>query len=201
MKEKTKLFDKIEEKYNELNEDGKRKNKAFFDHLIRAYLPKKSVSVAIKNPDSKKIRVKCVFSGDNLITVDGVLKETQTEEFKNNLSVYLHSFDSSKGCFTSPAPIDKALKGRELALQGKDTKTYMSQDAYLEFVNWVMSKSLSGDKNITFILNKVTKNPFSKRGPLDKPNFPKNYSSGNKKTTFGDLESLQKLKEKFKNEE
>ena len=154
------IFNKIEEMYNFKDEKGVQKNRAFFSHLIKSYLGKNSVSVAIEQPERKKTRVKCVFTKKNLITVSGVLKETKSSAFKKNLDEFLHSFDIDKGCFTSVTPMSQLLKGKVLALQGKDTKTYMSQESYSAFINWVMTKYISGDKNIIWLLNQMTKNPF-----------------------------------------
>jgi len=196
-------FKKIDEMYNLVDENGKQKNKAFFSHLIKSYLPRNSVSVAMVNPESKKIRVKCVFSKKNLVTAEGVIKEMKSDAFKRNFDDFLRSFDKEKVCFVSVTPMSQLLKGKVLALQGKDTKTYMSQESYITFINWVMTKYLSGDKNIIWILNQMTNNPFHP-GITVKKRKPKstNYSTGgNKKSTLGDLSALQALKEKFKNEE
>jgi hypothetical protein len=197
------IFKKIDEMYNLVDEDGKQKNKAFFSHLIRAYLPKNSVSVALVNPESKKIKVKCVFTKKALITKEGVVKEMNSSAFERNLEDFLCSFDKDKGCFVSVTPMKQLLKGRVLALQGKDTKTYMSQESYATFINWVMTKYLSGDKNIIWLLNQMTKNPFHPGITVKKKRKPqkKSFSTGSKKSTLGDLSALQALKEKFKNEE
>jgi len=197
---KTNIFDKIETMYNIVDENGKQKNKAFFSHLIRSYLPSKSVNVALKKPESKKIRVKCVFTNHPLITVEGVQKQMNSESFNRNLDEFLRSYDLEKGCFTSSTPMSQLLKGKTLALQGKDTKTYMSQESYLAFINWVMTKHLAGDKNIIWLLNQMTKNPFHPGIKVKrKINKPKTYSTGgNIKTTLGDLSALQALKNKFK---
>jgi len=197
------IFNKIEEMYNLKDEKGVQKNRAFFSHLIKAYLPKKSVSVAVENPESKKIRVRCVFTKKNLVTVDGILKEMNSSAFERNLNDFLHSFDKDKGCFVSTTPMSQLLKGKVLALQGKETKTYMSQESYATFINWVMTKYLAGDKNIVWILNQMTKKPFhpgitvkKKAKPTKKVNT---FSTpGSKKTTLGDFAALQALKDKFK---
>lgn len=200
MEEKKTIFDKIEAMYNLVDENGKQKNKAFFSHLIRSYISSKSVSVAIKEPESKKIRVKCVFTNSHLLTVEGIQKKMNSEAFNRNLDEFLRSYDLEKGCFTSSTPMEQLLKGKKLALQGKDTKTYMSQESYLAFINWVMTKYLSGDKNIIWLLNQMTKNPFHPGIKVKrKSKKSKVYSTGgNRKTTLGDLSALQVLNDKFK---
>jgi len=196
------MFEKIDEMYNIKDENGHQKNKAFFSHLIKAYLPAKSVGVAMDNPESKKVRVRCVFSKKNLITVAGVMKEMDSSAFKRNFDEYLKSFDADKGCFVSTTPMSQLLKGKVLALQGKDTQTYMSQESYAAFVNWVMTKYLNGDKNIKWLLDKMTKNPFHPGITVKKKsNKPKIYSTkGSKPSTMGDLSALQELKNKLDKE-
>lgn len=193
-----KIFDKIEEMYNLKDEDGKQKNKGFFTHLIKAYLPKKSVAVAVKEPESKKVRVRCVFSQKNLITAEKLIAESQSDSFKKNLDTFIKSFDVDKGCFTSVTPMEQLLNGRTLALTGKDTKTFLSQEAYLAFINWVMTKFLEGDAHIKWLLNGMTNNPFSK----PKKKKPQVYSTpGFKKSTMGDMSALQALKEKMEKDD
>jgi hypothetical protein len=200
---KTSIVDKIEELYNLKDENGKQKNKAFFAHLIRSYMPLKSVSVAekepIKEPEKKKQRVHCVFTHNKLITVQKAIEETKTDSFKRNVDEFLKSFDSERGFFTSTIPMGQLLKGRVLALQGKNTKTYMSQESYLAFVGWVMNKYLAQDKDIIWLLNKMTNNPFHPGIAIKKKKKKvMHQSTGAKKSTFGDLEAFKKLKDKFK---
>jgi len=194
------IFDKIEEKYNLKDENGKQKNKAFFSHLIRSYLPLKSVSVAMDNPESKKVRVKCVFTDKHLTTVEGVLKSSSSDALARNLQDFLKTFDSEKGCFVSVISMKQLLKGKVLALQGKDTKTYMSQESYATFLSWVMTKYIAGDKNIKWLLGEMRSEKLHP-GITVKPkkNKPKMYSTkGSKQSTMGDLDALQALKDKFK---
>lgn len=198
------IFNKIEEMYNLVDEKGNQKNKAFFSHLIKSYIPRNSVEVAVKNPESKKVRVRCVFTKTNLITSEGVLKELGSDAFKRNFEEFIKSFDKDTGCFVSVTPMSQLLKGRVLALQGKNTETYMSQESYATFINWVMTKYISGDKHIVWLLNKMTKNPFHPGITVKAKKKPENkiYStSGAKKATLGDLSTLQALKDKFKDEE
>jgi len=205
MEEKTKsIVDKINELYNLKDEKGNQKNKAFFAHLIRSYLPLKSVSVAqkepVKEPGKKKQRVHCVFTHNKLITVEAAIKETKTDSFKRNIDEFLMSFDAEKGLFTSPTTMEQLLQGRVLALQGKNTKTYMSQESYLAFVGWVMNKYLAKDKDIVWLLNKMTNNPFHPGIALKKKKkkAAAYQSTVAKKATLGDLDIFKQLKDKFK---
>lgn len=198
------IFNKIEEMYNLVDEKGKQKNKAFFTHLIKSYIPRNSVTVAMKNPESKKVRVRCVFTKKNLVTTEKVLEEINSEAFKRNFDDFLKSFDKEKGCFISVTPMKQLLKGRVLALQGKNTETFMSQESYATFVNWVMTKYMSGDKHIVWLLNGMTKNPFHPGitvKPKKKPQKKMYSTPGSRTATLGDLSALQKLRDKFKDEE
>lgn len=198
------IFNKIEEMYNLVDEKGKQKNKAFFSHLIKSYIPRNSVGIAMKNPESKKVRVRCVFTKKNLITSEEVFKQLGSDAFNRNFEDFLKSFDKDKGCFVSVTPMKQLLKGRVLALQGKNTETYMSQESYATFINWVMTKYISGDKHIVWLLNKMTNNPFHPGITVKAKKKPekKMYSTpGSRKATFGDLSALQALKDKFKDEE
>jgi len=201
VKEKS-LIDKIDEMYHRLDENGKRKNKAFFSHLIRSYTPFRSVDVVSSNPDpkDKKIRLMCVFSRKKLASVEGLKKGNSSDAFAKNLDAFINSFDKDKGCFTSTTSMDQLLKGRIIALQGRDTKTYMSPEAYMTFLNWVMAKYLSKDKDIVFLVNKLANKKFHPTITV-KPKKKKMYSTDNKKSTLGDLGALQELRDKFKDEE
>lgn len=198
------IFNKIEEMYNLVDEKGKQKNKAFFSHLIKSYIPRNSVGIAMKNPESKKVRVRCVFTKKNLITSEEVVKQLGSDAFNRNFEDFLKSFDKDKGCFVSVTPMKQLLKGRVLALQGKNTETYMSQESYATFINWVMTKYISGDKHVVWLLNKMTNNPFHPGITVKAKKRPekKMYSTpGSRTATFGDLSALQALKDKFKDEE
>jgi hypothetical protein len=195
------ILDKIEEMYNLKDADGKQKNKAFFSHLIRAYVPHNSVSVALKNPESKKSRVRCVFTKKPLVTAEGITKEMNSSAFDKNFDAFVKSFDKDKVCFMSSTPMDQLLKGKTLGLQGKKTETFMSQESYTVFINWVNDKYLSGDPHIKWLLGKMSNirlNPLIKIATKKKKsNKPSVYSTDNKKATFGDLSQLQALKEKL----
>lgn len=195
------ILDKIDEMYNLVDSEGKQKNKQFFSHLIRAYIPHNNVSVAMKDPESKKFRVKCVFTNKPLVTVNGIKKSMKSDAFDKNIDAFVKTFDKDKVCFMSPTSMDQLLKGKTLGLQGKKTETFMSQESFAAFVNWVNDKYLAGDPHIKWILGKMSNTrlyPGVKTSTKKKKvNKPKVYSTGNKIATFGDLSQLQALKEKL----
>jgi len=200
------ILDKIDEMYNLLDENGNQKNKAFFSHLIRSYISLNSVGIALVNPDDKKNRVRCAFTKKELITLENAKSEASTDALRKNIDDFVDSFDSEKGCFTSTTSMKQVFGGKVLALQGKDTKTYMSQESYATFINWVMTKYISGDGHVRWLVNQVMKDGLhpgisvKPKNPIEKKvksNVNFSYQT-NKKTTFGDLSALQSLKDKFK---
>lgn len=209
MESNQKISDKIDEMYNLLDEKGNQKNKAFFSHLIRSYIPLKSVGVALVNPESKKIRVRCAFTKKELITLETAKSEASTDALRKNIDEFVSTFDVEKGCFTSTTSMKQMFGGKVLALHGKDTKTYMSQESYATFINWVMTKYVGGDGHIKWLVNQMMKgglhpgiavkpkNPIEKNKAKSKSGFS---SPTIKKSTFGDLSALQALKDKFKGE-
>jgi hypothetical protein len=208
MESNQKIFAKIDEMYNLLDDKGAQKNKAFFSHLIKAYLPLKSVGVALVNPESKKVRVRCVFTKKELITVEKAKSDASTDSLRNNIDDFVGTFDAEKGCFLSTTPMSQMFGGKVLAIQGKDTKTYMSQESYATFVNWVMTQYIGGDGHIKWLINQMKGGlhpgiVVKKRKPISKNSGKsKTYSTpGAKAATFGDLSALQALKDKFKEEE
>jgi hypothetical protein len=85
----------------------------------------------------------------------------QTEEFKNNLMTSMKSmFDENADKTT---PMMKLIGEKKLALTGKETTTFMSYPAYQVFVDWVITKSLKGDKHINWLMNGINRNMFISR--------------------------------------
>jgi len=202
-----KIIDKIEEMYNLRDKDGKQKNKAFFSHLMKSYLPKNSVKVAMERPSDKKVSVKCVFTKDRLTTVDKAVDNAPTETFKKTMNDFVETFDVDKACFTSATPMGQIFGNKKVALQGSDTKTYMCQEAYLAFLKWVMNSYKQGgsegkgDGHIKWVVNGMAKkglHPLINVKPKRKKKKQKAYSTDNKTSTLGDLSALQDLKNKLK---
>ena len=108
--------------------------------------------------------------------------------------------------------MQKMLKGRVLGFAGDNTTTYMSQEAYQEFFNWVTLKMLNGDKHINWIIRdiigksqfveraeKVAVGDDQKRALSSIKKSMKKYKGATMK--LGDLGVLQELKEKFESNE
>jgi hypothetical protein len=93
-----------------------------------------------------------------------------------------------------------------LGFTGKDTTTYMSYTATQEFYNWVITKSLKGDKHINWLLGSVNRNTFIKRASnIEDQDVQKKVTnlkrvSGVSTYSLGDAtDVLSKLKAKLDN--
>lgn len=198
METNKKILKKIDDAYNEKNENGKFKNRMFFKHLIKAYMPKGNVSVAVKTPEDTKVKVRCVFSRKKLSTQEDILREIGSEEFKDSFERYIKSFDRETGAFTEERPMDGVMKGKVMAVNGKDTKTYMSEQSYFAFVDWVNTNFLKNEPLVV-----ITMNEINGVKPKKKNNKPKNSPKKNLKkstTSLGEFDALRDLKNRLEKE-
>ena len=147
---------KIHASLDAMLENPKAKN--FLNHLVRAYMPVSNVTKVMAKPSGD---FKCALTRDQLISTDEILQGIYTDEFKENLMTYLKSmFDENADKTT---PVAKLVGEKKLGVTGKDTTTFMSLPAYHEFLNWVMTKSLKGDKHINWLLGGIRRESFIKR--------------------------------------
>ena len=171
----------------------KNNSKNFINHLVKSYMPISNVEKVFS--EESKTEMKCVITGDELISVNDIVNILNSEETKENFMQLI------KGTFTQTTDVDSNLKemfgDKKLAVTGKNTNTYMSYDTLSAFYDWVFSKSLNGDKHINWLLHSVMpKNPFN-RNTNRNSNFkqPKQNAST---YTLGDASSvLAELKSKF----
>lgn len=196
---------RIHKKLDELFENPKSKN--FLNHLIRSYLP---IGKAVKVWDKPEKKFRCVLTNAPLISIGEALEGMNTEQFKTDFNTHLKAWVN--GDPNAESPMRKMLNGRVLGFTGDDTTTYMSQEAYQEFFNWVTLKMLSGDKHINWIIKDIIgKDQFVERaGHVAVDDEQKKTLSSIKKrmssnkratTTLGDLSALQKLKAQFEQNE
>lgn len=206
---KLSIYERIDRMYNLVDENGNAKSKNFIHHLIRSYIPKNSVSVAIDKP---KPKARCVFTRNKLISVSEAKASADTDAFRKNIDEFVSSFDKEKVCFNSTTPMKQVLKGKTMAIHGTETKTYMSQESFIEFTKWVMDQYIGGNSHIKWMLNqmvkkeglhpniKVTKRK-NKNNRGNQQNKIVHSTDDNKKSTLGDLSALQSLKDKLDNGE
>lgn len=191
--------EKIHKKLDELFENPKSRN--FINHLVRSYLP---VSKADKVWEKPKGKFRCVLTNAPLISVEEALQGVNSEEFRTNFMEHLKSWASEENRVESP--MKKMLKGRVLGFTGEKTDTYMSQEGFHAFYDWVVTKMLKGDKHINWLLNSMEREAFLDRAEAvaDDDDTKKaverlKKSTGNGRATMalGDLGVLQQLKEKM----
>ena len=181
------------------------KSRNFLNHLVRAYMPITNVE---KVWDKPKSEIKCAISRDTLISVQEILEGIHTEEFKNDTMSYLKNlFDENADKTT---PMAKLVGEKKLGVTGKDTTTFMSYPVFQEFYNWVITKSLKGDKHINWLLGSIRRSSFIERAEKiqdatvqEKVNNFKNHVKKNSSATFTLADStdiLAKLKNQLESE-
>ena len=181
------------------------KSRNFLNHLVRAYMPITNVE---KVWDKPKSEIKCAISRDTLISVQEILDGLHTEEFKNDTMTYLKSMFDEKADRTTP--VAKLIGEKKLGVTGKETTTFMSYPVFQEFYNWVITKSLKGDKHINWLLGSIRRTSFMDRAAKINDatvqekvsNFKKHSKKVNTATfTLADSnDALAKLKNKLESE-
>lgn len=126
------------------------KAKTFLNHLVRSYMPVSQIDKVWEKP---KGDFKCVITREPLISVQEVFEGINTEEFKNDMMNHLKAMFNEDSSIESP--MSKLLVDRKLGFTGKDTTTFMSYEVAQEFYNWVVTKSLHGDKHINWLLGSI----------------------------------------------
>ena len=176
------------------------KTKNFINHLVRSYIPVSNIEKVLETP---KGDFKCVITKEPLVSVQSIFKDMDTEEFKKDFTEHLKSMFSEEKIETQ---MSKLLDDKKLGFTGKDTTTYMSYTATQEFYNWVITKSLKGDKHINWLLGSINRNTFIKRAAnIEDQDVQKKVSnlkkvSGVSTYSLGDAtDVLSKLKAKLDN--
>lgn len=181
------------------------KSRNFLNHLIRSYLPIPNVE---KVWDKPKNEIKCAITGEILISVQEVLEGINTEEFQNDTMNYLKNlFDENTDRTT---PIAKLIGDKKLGVTGKETTTFMSFPVFQEFYNWVITKSLKGDKHINWLLGSIRRTSFMDRAEKindssvqEKVNKFKTHQTKTNGATFtlaDSSDALSQLKNKLESE-
>ncbi|MEK6882673.1 MAG: hypothetical protein AABY22_23830, partial [Nanoarchaeota archaeon] len=131
------------------------KSKTFLNHLVRAYMPVTNVEKVMETPASN---FKCVLTKDSLFSAQDILEGIQTEEFKKDFHLQLKKILDDKADKTTA--IAKLVGDKKLGLTGKETNTFMCYTAYQEFLDWIITKSLKGDKHINWLLGSIRRASF-----------------------------------------
>ena len=179
------------------------KSRNFLNHLVKAYFPITNIEKVWDTPEKD---FKCVLTREQLFSVDDIMKGIQTEEFKVDFMTNLKTIFSED---KSENPIAKLIGEKKMGVTGKDTTTYMSYPAFQEFYNWVITKSLKGDKHINWLLGSIRRTSFIEGGNKTQDAGVQKKVENHKKTevskstyTLGDASDvLSKLKAKLENKE
>jgi hypothetical protein len=191
----------IFEKLDGMLADSKKRN--FLNHLVRSYVPISKVEKVFDKPTGPFV---CVLTNTKLFSIQDVFEGIQTEEFKKEF------FDSLKLALDDKAPsvtpIVKLIGDRKLGISGDKTTTFMSLDAFHYFFDWVITKSLSGDKHISWLLGSIRRESFLERAKqIGDENIQKRVKKLEPKKhgatySLGDAsEALLKIKEKLEKNE
>jgi hypothetical protein len=175
------------------------KSKNFLNHLVRSYVPVSNVDKVWKKPEGD---FKCSITKEPLISAQEIMDGIQTEEFKTDFMNNVKSiFDEN---YYKTSPFAKLIGDKKLGVTGKDTTTFMSYPVYQEFFNWVITKSLKGDKHINWLLGSIKRETFVERASEIEDKEVKEKAqklkknSGSANYTIGDASDvILKLKEKF----
>ena len=189
---KEEILKTIENLYNN------KKARNFFNHLVRAYFPNENVEPVFVKP---KGDFKCFLCNDSLSSVNQILDGFKDSSMKDELFGYIHNI------LNDEIELDEKLKeligNKVIAIQGKKTNTFMCVSTYKIFESWLMDKSNNGDKHIGWLLKDFKKDDSNKKVKMNKTkeiSKPKKEDYNSRaKFVLGDLDSLQKIKNKLEN--
>jgi hypothetical protein len=134
------------------------KSKNFLNHLIRAYFPVSNVDKVWETP---KGDFKCVLTREPLVSVQFIMEGMETEQFRADFKNSLKTMLDENADKTSP--MQNLVGDKKLGLTGKDTTTFISYPAFQHFADWVVTKSLKGDKHINWLLGSIRRSTFIAR--------------------------------------
>lgn len=173
------------------------KSKTFINHLVRAYIPETKRSYIKLKPNTE---IKCVLTGVKIISHQEADEIFKSDAFKDKIGKLKSTTEEGKLAEILAFVAD----GREEGCTGKDTTTFMSHLANMAFTDWVITKSLKGDKHINWLLGSIKRSSFIERAEniedVDVQNKIVNIKKKNPVTTFtlGDASDvLSKLKKQM----
>jgi len=171
------------------------KAKTFLNHLVRAYMPESNVTKPYEKPTGD---YKCVLTRAPLICEKDLVGIVHSETFQNE--VKNSTADSLEG--KNDESIKKLIGDRKSSVTGKDTTTFMSHEAYQIFAEWIITKSLNGDKHINWLLGGIRRASFVERAAsgVQKKVEEVKKATGHKSATFSlsdSSDALSKLKAKL----
>lgn len=175
------------------------KSKNFVNHLVKAYFPISNVDKVWDKPEGP---FKCVLTKQDLVSVQEILEGIETEQFKTDFKNSLTSI--LDGEVPKATPMKKLIGDKLLGLTGNKTTTFMSYEAMQEFYNWVLTKSLKGDKHINWLLGSIRRSALLKvTSTMENSEVQEKVKQIEKKEnnvstyTLGETDAFKKLREKF----
>lgn len=188
------------------------KARGFVNHLIHAYLPINKVTKVWAFEKNKPH--KCSICSHELIDIETVFERIQTSKDFAGEFVYeiRKDFEGKPTKFEDRFMVKHVTKGAVMAWTGEKTDTMLCQSCVQDLLNMVQMGILTGEKNITYQVNKMQRgqmfSSFTSSSFLNDDEIKvvekiekKIENNPQHKATFGDLEVLQQLKKKMENEE
>lgn len=189
--------EEIKKKLDELYGDKRARN--FFNHLVRAYFPVNKVEKVFLKP---KGPFNCVITRERLISTAELIEGINTKQWASDLGDHLKTmFDSSS---SAEHPMTKLIGKRKMAVSSKDTNTNMAFSTFQVFYDWIVTKMLTGDKHINWLLKDITRSSLMDRAStIEDPILQKKLNNIKKSQpkvatyTLGDFDALKELKKKL----
>lgn len=186
---------KKEQIYNVLdNMMVNHKSIKFINHLVKSYLPSKKICV-VNGLNNDKL--KCLFTDEDLVTLDDLLKNVNSDSQKEVVNQIITSITKNKELDGYDLNILMTNSGKSLAISGDQTNTYMSIHSYLYFFEWVREKLNEGNKHINWLIGS-DKNSIFGNTIKPKPKKTVEFDANSAKYKLGEAcDVLIKLKEKM----
>jgi len=195
-------------KIRELYENPK--SKGFVNHLIRAYLPVYKIQKLWEFKKDQKH--KCNICGQKLFDIEEGFKalHENRDQISKDFIESLKKQAEGKPEKREDNPFVKAIGVDKVqAFTGEKTDTALCLSCTNKLVEFTTNGLLCGDKNINYQINQMKRdkifNHFIESPAIDdeakkEVKEMKKRVDKKKTATFGDLEVLQKLKEKMEND-
>lgn len=165
------------------------KSKNFINHLVRSYTPMANVQLVTEKPVSE---FKCTLTRQSLISYNELLtivndKSTQEKMVESVMNMFDES-PEKRACMS------ELVGDKKLGVVGKQTTTFMSYSAFEIFYEWVMIKTLNGDKHINWLLNSIKR----ENTEVKHTNTPKVQQTQKSKTATFKIGDANNVLESFK---
>jgi len=190
------------------------KGKAFISHLIRSFFPVNKSFFMFGFEDDKKREMKCCITNEKTFTKDDLLKHvTQSASqnvFLERLKMNAHNILKNENEPEQEASVElvqfekEALEiKKNLSVISKLSDKVISQIAFQQLHNFVMTELLRDNKHINWLMNDERSKEFVKAGK--KEGWIENRKEekvvqkvvSHAKLSLGDNETLQRLKAKM----